>query len=95
MKIVQMDTRKEAIKPRLEAIAKRKNTVWHSQDVHKIAVCAFILDSLGVSDQALRDEAMKQFLATPSSFGCNASALGQQLGRESAREKTEKLFAGF
>lgn len=96
MKVIQMDTTKEAIKSAyLEDVAKKTKGEWHSQAVHKIACLVWILDMLEVEDQAIRDQAMKQWLATPNSFGCNASALGQALGRESARVKLDKKFEGF
>lgn len=95
MKVEQMDTTKEAIKSYLDEVATKTKGEWHSQAVHKIAVMCFILDSLGITDQAIRDAAMKQWLVTPNAFGCNASAMGQTLGRESSRVKLDKKFEGF
>lgn len=95
MKIEQMDTTKEAVKSYLDDVASKAGIEWHSQAAHKIAVGMFFLDCLGVTEQADRDAVMKQWGATPSSFGANASAMAQQLGRESKANKTEKTFAGF
>lgn len=86
---------KEEVKAKLEAIATKTGAEWHSQAVHKIAVCAVILDMAGIKDQKLRDTVMKQWGETPASFGCNASAMAQQCGRPKAGEKIEQAFAGF
>lgn len=86
---------KEEVKAKLEAIASKTGTEWHSQAVHKIAVCATILDMAGIKDQAKRDAVMKQWGETPASFGCNASAMAQQCGRPKASEAVDKVFAGF
>ena len=87
---------KETIKEKyLVPIAAKLKDQWHGQAAHKAAVGAWFLDQLGIKDQSKRDEAMKAWLETPSSFGANCSALGQALGRESTKEKIEKTFAGF
>jgi len=87
---------KETIKEKyLVPIAAKLKDQWHGQATHKLAVAACLLDLAGVKDQAKRDEVMKAWLETPSSFGANCSALGQALGRESTKEKIEKTFAGF
>ena len=54
-----------------------------------------MLTAAGITKQELRDKAMSVFLALPTSLGANASAFSQQLGRETAKAKTEKQFAGF
>lgn len=86
---------KEEVKTKLEAIATKTGAEWHSQAVHKIAVCAVILDMAGIKDQKQRDAVMKQWSETPASFGCNASAMAQQCGRPKTGEAIEKAFAGF
>lgn len=95
MKVNQIDTTKESVKSYLDKVATKANIEWHGQQAHKIAVLAFILDMLDVKDAPTRDAAMKQWQATPSAFGANASAMAQTLGRESKKAKTDKLFAGF
>lgn len=95
MKVEQMDTTKDGIKKYLEEAGTKISQQWHSQAAHKAAVGMFFLDMLGVTDQAERNEAMKQFLATPSSFGCNASAMGQALGRPKGASTTESINANF
>ncbi len=95
MKVNQMDTTKEAVKTRLDKIATLANCEWHSQFAHKMAVCSFFLDMLEVKDQAIREQAAKQWLATPNAFGANASAMALALGRESNKVKTDKAFAGI
>ena len=95
MKVKQMETTKEAVKrDYLDKVAEKTGEQWHSQAAHKLAVGVWFLDMLQVADQATRDEAMKQWQATPSSFGSNASALGQALGRKPTN-KTEETFKGF
>lgn len=95
MKVKQMDTTKEAVKrDYLDKVAEKIGEPWHSQAAHKLAVGVWFLDVLQITDQETRDEAMKQWQATPSSFGSNASALGQALGRK-ATNKTEETFKGF
>jgi hypothetical protein len=86
---------KEEVKAKLEAISTKTGAEWHSQAVHKIAVCAAILDMAGIKDQAKRDAVLKAWGETPASFGCNASAMAQQCGRPKAGEAIEKAFAGF
>ena len=86
---------KEAIKTILDKVAIGLKDEWHSQASHKVAVGVFWLDLLKITDQKKRDEAMKEWAATPGSFGTNASALGQALGRESGKAKTAKNMAGF
>lgn len=86
---------KEAIKEKLEAIATKAGVEWHSQAVHKLAVAVVLLDLAGIKDQKKRDEVLKAWGETPASFGCNASALGQALGRPAAKAKIEAAFAGF
>lgn len=86
---------KEEVKAKLEAIAAKAGAEWHSQAVHKIAVCAVILDLAGIKDQKARDAVMKAWKETPASFGCNASAMAQQCGRPKANEKIDEAFAGF
>ena len=90
-----MDTTKNALKPQLDAIATKTKSDWYGQAVHKIAVGQFWLDMLEIKDQKQRDAAMKIWLATPSSFGTNCSALAQALGRPSQKAKLEETFAGF
>lgn len=87
-----MDTTKEGIKAYLDEAATKINQPWHSQQAHKIAVGLFALDCLKIEDQEQRNEFMKQWSATPSSFGANASAMGQALGRP-AKAKAEDLIA--
>lgn len=87
---------KETIKEKyLDPIAAKLKDDWHGQAVHKTAVCVAILDLAGIKEQGKRDEVMKAWLATPSAFGANCSALGQSLGRESGKAKTERTFSGF
>jgi hypothetical protein len=95
MKVEQMNTTKEGCKAYLETAAVGLKQPWHSQLAHKLAVGIWALDCLKIEDQEQRDEFLKQWGATPSSFGTNASALGQALGRESGKTKLEKTFAGF
>lgn len=95
MKIVELNTSKESIKDYLDDVAEATKLEWHSQQAHKIAVGKFWLDQLGITEQADRDAAMKQWVETPSSFGTNCSALGQALGRESGKAKSAKLYAGM
>ena len=84
MKIEQMDTTKEGVKVYLEMAAEKHKVLWHSQEAHKVAVGLFAMDSLGITEKADRQAFMTQWRATPSSFGCNASAMGQALGRKKA-----------
>ena len=86
---------KEAIKIVLETVATKAGIEWHSQQAHKMAVGIVAMDLAGLKDQAKRDTFMKAWLDTPASFGCNASAMGQALGRPSAKAKIETAFAGF
>lgn len=95
MKIEQMDTTKDGIKTYLTLAADKMQIPWHSQAAHKAAVGVFFLDMLGITDQADRDAVMKQWTATPSSFGCNSSAMGMSLGRPAGKEALEKTYAGF
>ncbi len=95
MKLQQMDTTKDAIKLSLESVAEKTGAEWHAQQTHKLAVALFFLDMLEITEQADRDAALKQWVATPASFGCNASAMGQALGRESGKTKLDKVFAGL
>ncbi len=88
-------TTKEDMKAQLDKVAAKTKLEWHSQAAHKIAVCLFILDSAEIKAQADRDAILKQFMATPSSFGCNASALGQALGRPTSAAKVETIFGGM
>ena len=90
-----MDTTKEGIKTYLETAAEKINQPWHAQQSHKVAVGMFTLDCLKITDQDTRNEFMKQFLATPSSFGCNASAMGQALGRPKAAKVEDMIAANF
>lgn len=92
MKIEQMDTTKDGVKAYLEQAAEIIKQPWYSQQAHKVAVGLFALDCLGITVQEDRNDFMKQFLATPSSFGANASAMGQALGRP-AKAKAEELIA--
>ena len=94
MKVEQMDTTKEAIKRILEQ-ASNESRPWHSQTSHKIAVGIFFMDCLGITEQADRDAVMKQWMATPSAFGCNSSAMGQALGRKPTKQSVEEAFSGF
>lgn len=89
----QMDTTKEGCKAYLETAGEKLGLPWHSQQAHKLGVAIFILDCLKIADKEHRNALLAQWQATPSSFGCNASALGQQLGRESGKAKTAALFA--
>ena len=91
-KVEQMDTTKEGVKAYLEQAGEIIKQPWHSQQAHKVAVGLFALDCLKITDQEQRNDFMKQFLATPSSFGANASAMGQALGRP-AKAKAEELIA--
>jgi len=95
MKIEQMDTTKEGCKAFLDLAAEKLNEPWHSQAAHKAAVGLWVMDCLNITEQADRDGFMAQWAATPSSFGTNASALGQALGRENGKAKTATKFAGF
>lgn len=89
------DTTKDGVKSRLTKVATQAKMLWHQQAVHKIAVGTFWLDMLEITDANKRAEALKQWDATPSAFGCNSSAMNQALGKESTTQTTEKTFAGF
>lgn len=92
MKAKQMDTTKPAVLTRLQAVAKATGNPDHwAQEIHKLAVCQFVLDCANVTDKTLRDEVMAQFIATPSAFGCNASAMNQALGKPKAISVADKL----
>ena len=81
MKATQLDTTKEGVKAYLDQAANDyKGAAKQAQ--HKAAVVAFVLDAIGIDDEALRKHALKQIAATPSGFGCNHSALEQALGVE-------------
>lgn len=95
MKIIEQKTTKEALKERLDSIATKAGIEWHAQKAHRIAVASFFLDALGIINQKERDEMLTLFLKTPSSFGCNASSLGQSLGRPKAADIIASTFAGF
>ena len=86
-----VETTKEAIKTRLEASGKAMNEQWHSQQAHRGAVFSFFADAMELKPEQ-RKELQTLWFATPASFGANASALGQALGRESGKAKIEKLF---
>lgn len=94
-KIVQMDTTKEGIKAYLEKAAEKHKVLWHSQEAHKVAGGMWVLDCLGIDVKEDRAAFMKQWLATPSSFCSNASAMGQALGRPKATEKLATLMAEY
>lgn len=89
------DTTKEAVKARLDKAAVVLKDEWHSQACHKAAVGTFWMDLLEITKPADRDTAMKVWAATPASFGANASAMAQQLGRETKKAEIAKTFAGF
>ena len=87
---------KEIIKSTvLEPIAQKLKTEWHSQAAHKMAVGVYWLDLCGIKDPKKREELLKAWHETPSSFGTNCSALGQALGRKSAKVALEDSFSGF
>ena len=94
-KIIQRDTTKESVKAYLDIIAEKDKIAWHSQEAHKKAVGVFCMDAAGITEPAERSAFMKQWLATPASFGANASAMGQQLGRPSASAKLTATFEGY
>ena len=95
MTIAQMDTTKEGIKNYLDQAATALKCEWHSQQAHKAAIGLWMLDLMKVENQSERDQFWAQWGATPSSFGTNASALGQALGRTSSKTKLESTFAGM
>ena len=94
-KVDQMDTTKEGVKVYLESAGEKISQAWYAQQSHKVAVGMFALDCLKIEDQDTRNEFMKQFLATPSSFACNSSAMGQALGRPKAAKVEELISANF
>lgn len=79
MKIEKMETSKEAIKAYLEDAAASRKCEIQSGKAMRLAVFRFIADMVGLTEQAERNEAWKQFNATPGWFGCNASAARQAL----------------
>lgn len=95
MKIEQMDTTKAGVKAYLELAAEKHKVEWYGQEAHKVAVGLFWLDLMGVTEKEDRKAAMVQWLATPASFGANSSALGQALGRPSAKAKLESVVADY
>ena len=86
---------KEQIKSKLDAIAKARGVAWHSQEAHKIAACAIVMDLASIKDAKVRDKVMTEWMALPSALGANASALAQQLGRPKSADEVAKTFAGF
>ena len=56
----------------------------------KVAICRFILDEAGVSEQEERQAAMNAFMATPSWFGASANAMTES-GVIEPRKRGEKL----
>jgi hypothetical protein len=92
-----IETSKESIKANyLDKIAaKREGAEWHDQGTHKIAVAVWFLDAMEIKDQGERDKLLELWQKTPSSFGSNASALGQALGRPAAKAKLAEAFKGF
>ena len=93
MKAVQMDTTKDSIKSYLSD-TKAIMPDASEQAIHKVAVVRFILDSIECDDDAIREHAAKQMLATPSGFGCNDSQLKQVLGLRVAKTSIFEQFAG-
>lgn len=77
--VIAMDTTKEKIKHYLEEAGKTLEIAADSQASHKLAVLRFILDMLDIQDKPTRAAAYRQWDATPSSFGTNASALRQAI----------------
>lgn len=95
-KIEAMDTTKDGVKAYLDKVAEAQGIAWHSQECHKAAVLLFIMDMLKVHDQETRNQALSVWMkSVPSAFGANASAMSQQLGRETRKEKTNRLYAGM
>ncbi len=90
--VVQMDTTKESIKGYLEDASASLKSLPSHQGSHKLAVFRFIVDTLNITDQATRTAAWKQFAATPSWFGCNASAGNQALGYKTTKEAIVAQF---
>ena len=69
---------------------------WHSQQSHKAAVCMSFLDLVGVKDKEQRNKIRDSWMkSTPSSFGCNASALAQACGRPTMAQKIESAMKDF
>ena len=89
----------ETIASKLNASAKpdQAKVEWHAGVVHKMAVGIWFCDKLKLAAK-LREETLKAFMEeTESSFGNNASALAQSLGRPKGvrNAKIERTFAGF
>ncbi len=60
----------------------------------KVAICRYILDAAGVDDKEARQEAMNNFMATPSWFGASANAMTES-GVVEAKKRGEKVVGGF
>lgn len=92
--IEQLDTTKAGLKSYLEDAGASLKSPPSGGAAHKLAVFRFIADSLKISGEQ-RQQAWKQFHATHSSFGCNASAARQNiLGLKAAEvESVEEIEA--
>ena len=87
----KIGTSKEEIKARLVKCGEAMKEQWHSQQAHRGAVLTFFADAMELKPEE-RKALQTLWFATPASFGANASALGQALGRESGKAKIEKMF---
>lgn len=77
--IAMIDTTKAGLKAYLEDAGETLKCKPESGKAMRLAVFRFVLDSAKVEDKEVRNQAWKQFEATHSSFGCNASASRQNV----------------
>ena len=88
--IEQLDTTKAGVKSYLEDAGQSLKCDPSAGKAHRLAVFRFIADTFKMSG-AIRQEAWKQFNATHSSFGCNASAARQNILGLKAQESAVEL----
>lgn len=86
------DTTKEGIRAYLEDAAATVKAEVQSGASMRLAVFRFLMDTAKIRDKEVRNQAWKQFDATPGWFGCNASAARQALKLQS---REEKIFNEF
>ena len=84
----QMDTTKEGIKSYVDKAAADFKVAPTSQTAWKVACFRFIADAAEMDDKT-RQEAWKQFYATPGWLGTNASAGSKALKYETGGDMSD------
>ena len=83
-----MDTTKEGIRPYIDKAAKDLKVPPTSQAAWKLATFRWIADAAEMEGEN-RQEAWKQFYATPGWFGTNASAGSKALKYETGSDMSD------